>query len=513
MAKTQSSSQADVQESQDVTIATDQLPVIVEALGKAVAPEYGDAEKEYDVKQHSVFDPVERPDKKKKDGSTVKVNRIALPLQKLIVTRRVAFMNVGAIKLESNPETPDQERLYDMVKKIREDNKMDFVETDVATRMLSELQVAKLWYSVPAPEGYWGELSSVGGRFRMRCEVLSPRKGDTLLPVFDRYGDMIYFGRTYETPIDIGELAGSANIDVTAKDKRFDIYTSTHIYRFRQPRQGEQAPSGGSGWLLEEAKPHSYGKIPVIYYGKALPPWADVQHAIARLETVLSNFGDTNDYHGSPTMVYIGEFVGKAADKGETGKQVQIKPTNGTTLADAKYVTWEHAPESIKLEIDTLAQYIFTCTQTPQMSMEDMKELGNVSGVAYDRIFMDAHLAARAEIMGEYGMGTQREINFLKSACVAIERSLEEAARTLDIKFDIPLFRINDDKEQIDNIASARAAGILSQETALEFFPWISDAEAELKRLVAEKEASAKLATTQSAQTPQDSISSAPSGA
>lgn len=486
MAKTQSS-QADVQGTQAVTISPDQLPKIVETLGASVAPDYENAEKEYDVKQHDVFDVTIRKDKTKRDGTSVKVNRIGLPLQKLIVNRRVAFMNVGAIKLEANPETTEQERLYDMVKKIRDDNKMDFVETDVATRLLSELQVAKLWYSIPASEGYWGDLVSVGGRFRMRCEVLSPRKGDGLLPVFDRYGDMIYFGRTYETPIDINEVTGSDNIDASAKDKRFDIYTNTHIYRFRQPRQGEQAPSGGSGWLLEEAKHHSYGKIPVIYYGKALPPWADVQHAIARLETVLSNFGDTNDYHGSPTLVFLGEFVGQAAEKGETGKQVQIKPVNGTTLADAKYVTWEHAPESIKLEIETLAQYIFTCTQTPQMSMEDMKDLGNVSGVAYDRIFMDAHLAARAEIMGEYGMGTQREINFLKAACSAIDTTLAEASRTLDIKFDIPIFRINDDREQIDNIAAARNAGILSQETALQFFPWISDAEAELKRLIAEK--------------------------
>lgn len=490
MAKTQTP-QADVPEGKAGTIDPLKLPTIVEALGKVVSPDYGDAEKEYDVRQHAVFDPVERPDRTKRDGKKVPVNRIALPLQKLIVNRRVAFMNVGAIKLEANPEGADQERLYDMVKKIREDNKMDFIENDVATRLLSELQVAKLWYSTPAAEGYWGDLSKQG-KFRMKCDVLSPRKGDGLLPVFDRYGDLIYFGRTYETTVDISALAGTDQVDATAKDKRFDIYTATHIYQFRQPRQGEAAPEGGGEWLLEAAKPHSYGKIPVIYYGRPLPPWADVQHAISRLETVLSNFGDTNDYHGSPTLVFLGEVATELPEKGEPGKAVQVTPAHDTTMADVKYVTWEHAPESIKLEIDTLAQYIFTCTQTPQMSMEDMKELGNVSGVAYDRIFMDAHLAARAEIMGEYGMGTRREINFLKSACAAIDRTLEKAARELDIMFDIPLFRINDDKEQIENIAAAINAGILSKQTALQFFPWISDAEEEWKRLLEERAAPAE---------------------
>lgn len=486
MAKTQTS-QADVTESQELTIPEALLPKLVEALGVNVAPTYGTHDAEYDVTQHEVFDPAIRKDKQKRGGGTVPVNRIGLPLQKLIVSRRVAFMNVGGIKLEANPETPDEERLYEMVKKIRDDNKMDFVENDVATRMLSELQVAKLWYSQPAQEGYWGGLARAGGRFRMRCEVLSPKKGDQLLPVFDRYGDMVYFGRVYETPIDLAELVGSANIDANAKDKRFDIYSSTHIYRFRMPRQGEAA--SGDGWILEEAKQHSYGKIPVIYYGKALPPWAEVQSMIKRLETLLSNFADTDDYNGSPTLAFIGEVKAGLPEKGESGKAVEIKPANGTTLADVKYVTWEHAPEAIKLELDTLAQYIFTCTQTPQMSMEDMKELGNVSGVAYDRIFMDAHLAARKEVQSEYGMGTQREINFLKSACAAIDTTLAIAARTLEIKFDIPLFRINDDAEQITNIAAARAAGILSQETALQFFPWISDAQDELDRLVAEKKA------------------------
>jgi len=483
---TVSTSAADVQTTEIKIVNPDQLPKLVEDLGTTVAPEYGDTEKEYDVRQHVIFDPVERPDKKKRDGKQLKVNRIGLPLQKLIVRRRVAFMNVGAMKLEANPNTDDEKRLLNVVKKIRDDNKMEYVENEVAERLLSELQVAKLWYSTPVEEGYWGDLIKVGGKFRMRCEILSPQKGDTLLPVFDRYGNLNYFGRKYETPVDISELTGGADIDTKAKDTRLDIYSATHIYRFRQPRQGEQAPSGGSGWLLEEVKQHSYGKIPVIYYGKPQPPWADVQHAIARLETVLSNFGDTNDYHGSPTLVFLGEVTAGLPDKGESGKAVQVKPAPQTTLADVKYVTWEHAPESIRLEIETLAQYIFTCTQTPQMSMEDMKELGNVSGVAYDRIFMDAHLAARREINGEYGMGTQREINFLKSAAAAIDTTLAEAAKMLDIKFDIPLFRINDDKEQIDNIAAARSAGLLSQETALEYFSWISDAQEELKKLQAE---------------------------
>src|SRR5690606_10372845 len=115
-----------------------------------------------------------------------------------------------------------------------------------------------------------------------------------------------------------------------------------------------------------------------------------------------------NDYHASPTLVFIGNVTAKMLEKGEQGKAVEIKPVGNTTNADVKYVTWEHAPESIKLEIETLTNFIFTCTQTPQMAMEDLKGLGALSGVAFDRVFMDAHLAARDELDGEYGQCTQR---------------------------------------------------------------------------------------------------------
>src|SRR5690606_2580655 len=174
------------------------------------------------------------------------------------------------------------------------------------------------------------------------------------------------------------------------EDERFDIYSKTHIYKFRKARAGESVVSteNNNGWVLDGTPfAHSYGKIPIIYYSKPAPPWASVQHVIERIETLLSNFGDTNDYHASPVFVMMGNVGAKMLEKGEQGKSLQITGDK----ADAKYVTWEQATEAVKLELDTLVDFAFTCTQTPQMSMEDLKGLGAASGVAYDRIFIDAH--------------------------------------------------------------------------------------------------------------------------
>lgn len=469
------------------------LPAIVEAVGGEAKPTYLNVKQQYDVMEHDVFNVAlnKRPDKKKSDGSTVKVNRIGLPLQKLIVNRRVAFMNVGRIQLEANPKGELEERIYNLVLKIREDNKINFIEKEIARRMLSELQVAKLWYSEKVEAGYYGDLAPKS-QFRMRCKVLSPDLGDTLLPVFDDNGKLVYFGRLYESRRSYAEVLADASLVSTyasEKDQRFDIYSDTHIYKFRKARSGETIVSteNNSGWVLDSVITHSYGKIPVTYYSKQTPPWADVQHAIDRLEAVFSNFADTNDYHASPTLVFIGKIGAKMLEKGEQGKAVEIAPVNNTNQADVKYVTWDQAVDATKLEIENLVDQIFSNTQTPNISFKAMSEIGVQSGVAFDRIFVDAHLAARDELDGEYGQSTQRDINLCKAFAATINTSLKPAQNRLSISFDAPLFRINDDSETISTLSTAHKAGMLSQKTMVDYSPLTKNSEEELEQIKKEQ--------------------------
>lgn len=493
------------EETKQSQLPTPALPAIVEAVGASVAPTYATAAKEYDVTQHDVFNEAEgfRPKKKVRtlrkdsdgkpildksgkkiyDTKRIQVNRIGVPLQELIVKRRVSFMNVSKIQLEANPKNDQERRLYLMVKKTRDDNKLSFIEKEIARRMLSELQVAKLWYSEPVEVGYWGDISLIG-KFKMRCKVLSPDLGDTLLPVFDDFGKMIYFGRIYQSSRSFSSIISDPNFTglTTDKEERFDIYSATHIYKFRKAKSGEDVLSttNNNGWVVDSILTHTYGKIPVTYYSKPLPPWAAVQSAIARIETLISNVGDTNDYHASPVFAMFGKVGAKVLEKGEQGKSLQIEGEN----ADARYVTWDQAIDAVEFELKTLMNYIFTCTQTPQMAMEDLKGLGALSGVAFDRVFMDAHLAARDEIDGEYGMSTQRDINLQIAFCGAIDTSLIPATKSLSIGFDIPLYRINDDSETVDLLQKAAGgAKVISQKTAIEYSPLTKNAEEELKQI------------------------------
>lgn len=448
----------------------EQLAKLVIAAGETDLPTE-QALKELDPLKHDVFDEAirKRKDVAKpngiigedgKEGKTIvkeEVNRIAIPFQQLIVKRRVAFMNVGELELRARPETnegsdqwTDEEKLFEIVKKIREDNKMQYRETEVAKRMLTELQVAKLWYTDDVDAGYWGDLALLSKK-SVRCKVLSPALGDKLYPVFDGYGKMVYFARSFKSKPNALEVEPGSDTDAEEKEV-LEVYSKDTIWTF---------VNGDDGWIPVSMEPHTFGKIPVIYYQKDSTPWANVQPIINRIETVLSNFADTTDYNGAPILVGTGEIT-SMSERGDRGKTFMMD--EGASL---EYVTWESAPEAIKLELETLINLVYTCTQTPDISTKGMAELAIESGVAFDRVFIDAHLAAKDEIAGGYGECTQREINLLKAITVNVINTGLKKAEGLEITFDIPLFRINDSRETVDTVSVAYQGGLISQETAV----------------------------------------------
>jgi hypothetical protein len=60
------------------------------------------------------------------------------------------------------------------------------------------------------------------------------------------------------------------------------------------------------GWSLTETQANVFGKIPVIYYTIKEPIWSIVQPLIDRMEVLISNQADANDYFASP-MVTSGQ--------------------------------------------------------------------------------------------------------------------------------------------------------------------------------------------------------------
>ncbi len=417
-----------------------------------------EALKQIDPQGHNVKNKRLRKDKNivtDAGPDTVKVARIPLALQKLIVNRAASFLIGKPIQLTGALDNEQQAALMEMVRKTWEDNKLDFRSKKIAKVMMSEMECAEVWYADEVEPAYWNKPGHEPVRLRMR--ILQPSAGDVLYPVFSELGDLIAFGRKYFT------------IEGKGKVANFDLWTQTKIYNTVQ-QNGE--------WIVKEngERDNPLEKIPVIYYSQSRPEWSDVQDAIERLETLVSNFADTNDYFASPMVFLEGDVTG-FAQKGETGKVLQ-----GKKGATAKYLTWDGAPEAIKLEIETLFDIIYTVTQTPNITFKEMKGLGNVSGVALEMLFLDAQLKAKDKQEDVFGECIQRRINLLKAFMVSINPGVK-AAEVMTITAEFGLFKLDNVKEDIENLSTAVNAGIMSKLTAMEHNPFISDIEQEEERM------------------------------
>ncbi|SEV88827.1 phage portal protein, SPP1 family [Chitinophaga sp. YR573] len=423
--------------------------------------------KQLDPSQHDVTDKTKRQDKtiKKKDDngkdvtSVVEVARLPIPMQKRIVQVAAAFLCANPIKMDCQPLDDPQKNLLYVIKKTWDDNKLDYESMGLAEIMMGETECAELWYVVPADDLYWAGTPNEGAANRMRMRVLAPSLGDTLYPVYDITGDMIAFGRGYMVTV------GDKTIE------HFDFYTDKNIVL---------GSKEGGAWTTTP-QTNATGKIPIIYYTQPQPEWTDVQPEIDRIETSTSNNADTNDYFGSPMMKVGGKVTG-FSDKGESGKVIQTE--NGATV---EYLTWEQASEAVKLENERLEKVIYSMTDTPNISFDEMKGLGTFSGIALKMLFLAAHLkAARKE--GIFGKGIQRRINFLKAAMAKINVSAFEKALTLNIKPVFEYYLPKNIEEIIGLLTEAVGGGkaVMSQESAIRQNPLVTDADTEIKKMTDE---------------------------
>jgi len=480
-------------------------PTIIEKLGAKAQPTY-EVDKEIDPKEHAIYDESKRkrktvvkpimgsdgkPEKDDKGNiktrtETIDPTRLSLSLQDIIVTRRVAFMNLGRVKLTAEPSTDQEKRAFNLLQRLRENNKVSFKESEIATILNEELQVAKLYYSVDTDDAsHWGGLSNVKKDFKM--QILAPSKGDNLLPVFDSRANLVYFGRGYTRTVDILELIANGGDAAEAEKeiKCLDIYSKDFLYRFEQGDgvKGEQAEGN---WIYLGKIELPYGKMPLSYYFKKKPIWAPVQPIIERLETCLSDVSDANSYNASPLLAFLNVDGAQAQEKGEQGKAVALKGAKDGPPADVKYVTWDQVISAVKFEVDTLVNFIYSLTQTPNISFEEMKALGDLSGVAFDRVFIDAHLAARKEIEGGYGELIQRGINIEKALLASMETSLKAAFSTLNVGFEAPHFKLEDLEADVALAIQAKEGGLISNETAMGISGLITNVQDEMAKIKAE---------------------------
>lgn len=426
-------------------------------------PDVEEAKKALNPKLHDVNDPIKRPDKRVKvdadndadsaqkvittDGEAVnfrteKVARVAIALQKLIIKRAVSFCFGNPPKYNATPQNDNEQAVLYALNRILVDVKSKSMNRKIARAIFGFKECAEYWYTVPVnkPHSKYG----FSAQHKLRCALFSPEYGDTLYPYFDETGDMVAFSRAFSRKDDNGNA-----VDY------FETFTDKEHWLWMNGANGYEAAPG-------YPKPIAIGKIPVIYGHQPYFETEDVDKLIDRLEHLLSNFADTNDYHASPKIFTTGQINGWSK-KGESGAVIE-----GEEGATMQYVSWQNAPESVKLEIETLLKLIYTISQTPDISFDAVKGLGAISGVALKLLFMDAHLKVqdKGEIFDDY---LQRRVNVILAYIGQMNTTLENDCENIIVEPELVPYMLVNELEELNYWLTANGnKPVISQEESVE---------------------------------------------
>jgi len=395
---------------------------------------------------------------------TIYPSKLVYPYPQKIVRTATHFLFGGkmTVSAEENDDALNEfARVWD------KDLKMQTNLKRLARICMTETKAALLFYPQPIRD----ETSSTKKTkyLKLRVAVLDNESGE-FYPHFDDYGDMDAFIRKFQV------------VDIEGKNtEKAQIYTKDQIITI----------VNDSGWNHEKLEKNLFGKIPVVYVEQDLPEWEAVASLIDDYEMRISRLADTNDYFAEPLLKIFGN-VRKAPGKEEVGKVIEFEMKadldGKISHGDAEYATWDHTPESIKLEMDEVKEGIFSMTSTPDLSFNNVKGVNVTSGKALEFMFMDAIM--KREEKGEiFYDALKRAISVVVagiSGYTTVKLDGKLNADEIDVEFTDQL--PDDMLDTIDSLVAATGGKpILSQETAAGLSPFTKDPKEEIERLKAEQ--------------------------
>ena len=281
-------------------------------------------------------------------------------------------------------------------------------------------------------------------------------------PKYDPYGDL-------EAVFWEWEMEGYDNIW---------IFTDTEIHKY-------QGKDGDLEYLKEESESHDFGVIPVVLMEQKEPEWFDVKELIDRIEMIMSKLAGSNNYFAFPILKLKGAaFTNKDGkqetliDVSEDGKSLMLgyAVKEGQIVeADADFLRRDTGVDSIKLEMEYLKEMIYTISNTPNLSFDNVKGIGPISGRALKLMLQDAINKAKAK-QNKYQITIERILNVISAGQGNTEKF------DFDISFNLSL--PDDLKEEIQTLMDATGGqAIMSQETGIKLNPYTNDTDAELDKI------------------------------
>lgn len=415
--------------------------------------------KEYDPKQHPVMDAALYQDKPGKNGVRTKVTRVTRGLQRRAVNIMTGMMFGIPVKRIYNTKGDKEKRAADILEKIYEANHIDTVNIDRGIKCFASCEVATLWYAVKEKNKLYGE----DGLLKVKCLTFSPMTDDAIYPLFDEYGDMVALSFEY-TKTEDGKTV-----------TYFDSYTATNHVKYR---------CADNEWeLVEDDKTEHIAKIPGVFNRRDTPIWEESNN-VTEIEWAYSRNGNYLRKNSVPIFEVCDDEEISFGKEDDTDERVVIQLSS---TGKSGYKTWEQAVETLKFHVQSLEDAFFTDIQLPNYSgMENNS--GSASGESKKYRQMDSLIKVITE-KGRWLEMLSRETKVIIAFAKLAFPELSDAFDSLSVKHVITSFTITDEKDMVNNIATALGAKVVSRETAATRLGWVQDVAGEITKIKSDEAA------------------------
>lgn len=422
-------------------------------------------EAEYNPQLHPIVtDPKLR--KQKKD----RVAKITYGLQKL-ATRRMTQMafSIPVNRIYNIGKDETRKAQAYAIEQIYKTARINSHNMKRFHAFFAACEICTVWFPVK------GEAHSKYGfetKYEIRCKTFSPMSKKfsklgqaNLYPLFDDDGKLIAISFEYSILKEGNEVS--------------------HFLTYYQGGQ-RKWENINNKWVVTTYKEElPIKKIPAIYLNRPIPIWEDTSENITEIELTLSQERDIIKKNSAPLVKITGKLVGDNKRDSDSPREVYQLEGDG----DVAYVTWDQQIEAMKFMVDTLKQNIEEELQLPNLSLENVKGLGAMSGEARKTLLTDAHLKVGEE-SGDIIEMLEREFNVIKHFLSLIKPDWKDSLESLECEHVITPFIQNDEAATIDKYIKATGGkAIMSQRTAITQSGLVDDADDELELIKKEDEA------------------------
>lgn len=434
-------------------------------------PLWEELEEYYDPEKHEIItNPALRPrDKRKKNGQIDRAARILYPAEK-IATRRMNQM-CFTIPVERKYETEDDETLKEIanaIEAIYEKVRINGVNKNRMRAYFGACEVCTVWYAVEEENEDYGFKC----KYKFKCRSYSPMPTKMskiseakLWPVFDEYDDMVAMCIEYT---------------ITKKKQTayyFDCYTKDTFKSY-----------SSKNCLYTDAeietRPIPIGKIPAVYLWRPAPIYDGIANNRSDIELTLSRTSDVIRKNSAPIVKVVGDLIGDKPDGGEAREVYKLKQGG-----DVGLVSPAVSHDAIQYYISQLKENIEEDTQMPNLSMTNVKSLGNIGADARKTLLADAHMKVGEE-KDDIIWAFDRECNIIKAFLAEAKNEWRDGIKRLKVSHHITPFVQNDRAARISELTEATGGKpVMSQQTAVERLGEVKDVDAEMKRLKEEQQA------------------------